>query len=217
VSLGTIYAGVMERVDIDHKQSIVLKNYGNLPAQFSWEEKMDTERIVARFEPRRGVIPPKSEIKIAFTTTLYYGGIVDEVFICNIEDLEVPLGFELRADSFGLNVSHEIAQDITSQKMNQTKASLNNTQTSMISVTSSFSEVQSKTGVSSNMMGMFGVNLMNKLQKEMDGRQLKTLAFPNCKINKATSQKFILKNLSGIKTKFTFSSEQFEPLSHVAP
>jgi len=109
VSLGTIYAGVMERVDIDHKQSIVLKNYGNLPAQFSWEEKMDTERIVARFEPRRGVIPPKSEVKIAFTTTLYYGGIVDEVFICNIEDLEVPLGFELRADSFGLNVSHEIA------------------------------------------------------------------------------------------------------------
>ena len=37
-------------------------------------------------------------------------------------------------------------------------------------VTSSFSEVQNKTGVSSNMMGMFGVNLMNKLQKEMDGR-----------------------------------------------
>lgn len=32
INLGKIYAGVQERVDIDHKQSIVLKNYGNLPA-----------------------------------------------------------------------------------------------------------------------------------------------------------------------------------------
>ena len=39
IKLETIYAGVTERIDIDHKQSIVLKNYGNIPAQFSWEEK----------------------------------------------------------------------------------------------------------------------------------------------------------------------------------
>lgn len=32
IKLGTIYAGVTEKVDIDHKQSIVLKNYGNIPA-----------------------------------------------------------------------------------------------------------------------------------------------------------------------------------------
>jgi len=31
VKLETIYAGVMERIDIDHKQSLVLKNYGNIP------------------------------------------------------------------------------------------------------------------------------------------------------------------------------------------
>lgn len=53
-------------MDIDNKQCIILKNYGNIPAQFNWEEKIDTERIVARFEPKRGVIPPKSEIKIFF-------------------------------------------------------------------------------------------------------------------------------------------------------
>ena len=51
-------------------------------------------------------------------------------------------------------------------------------------------------------MGMFGMNLINKLQRELEGRQLKALSFPNCKINKPISQKFILKNLSGIKTKF---------------
>jgi hypothetical protein len=35
INLGTIYAGVPERVDVDNKQNnIVLKNYGNIPAQF---------------------------------------------------------------------------------------------------------------------------------------------------------------------------------------
>ena len=57
----------------------------------------------------------------------------------------------------------------------------------MKSVVSSYSEVQNKTGVSSNLMGMFGFNLMNKLQKELEGKQLKSFSFPNCKINKPTS------------------------------
>ena len=83
----------MERVDTDHKQAIILKNYGNIPAQFHWEEKVDSERIVARFEPKRGVIAPKSEVRIQFQTTLYYGGIVDEIFVCHVDDLEIPLGF----------------------------------------------------------------------------------------------------------------------------
>ena len=94
---------------------------------------------------------------------------------------------------------------------------MNNTQTSLKSVVTTFSDIQQKTGVSSNLMGMFGFNLMNKLQKEMEGKQLKGLTFDSCKINKPTSQKFVLKNLSGIKTKFDFGSLAYEPLSHVAP
>lgn len=43
------------------------------------------------------------------------------------------------------------------------------------------------------------------------------VSFNNCQINKAISQKFILKNLSGIKTMFDFSSETYEPISHEAP
>jgi hypothetical protein len=34
VTLGKIYAGVNEKIEGDHKQSIVLKNYGNIPATF---------------------------------------------------------------------------------------------------------------------------------------------------------------------------------------
>lgn len=100
---------------------------------------------MARFEPKRGLIPPKSEVRVSLTTTLYYGGIVDELFVCNIEDLEVPLGFELKADSFGLNVSHEVAGEPNAGKnhaKNSKRESMANTSSSIQTVVSSFSEVQ---------------------------------------------------------------------------
>ena len=43
------------------------------------------------------------------------------------------------------------------------------------------------------------------------------VSFTNCLINKASSQKYVLKNLSGIKTAFDFSSVTYEPASHEAP
>lgn len=43
-----------------HKsQALELVNYGNLPVYFNWEDVDDPERAVARFEPRKGMIPPK--------------------------------------------------------------------------------------------------------------------------------------------------------------
>jgi hypothetical protein len=80
---------------------------------------VDQERIIARFEPSRGIIPPKSEVRIYFSATVYVGGNINELFICNIEDLEIPLGFELHADAFGLNVSYETTED-TSMPFNVT-------------------------------------------------------------------------------------------------
>ena len=88
-----------------------MKNFGNLPAVFHWEEKMDGERVVARFEPSRGTIPPKSEIAVHFSVTVYYGGAINELFICNIQDVELPIGFEMKADSFGLSVAYESTDD----------------------------------------------------------------------------------------------------------
>ena len=43
------------------------------------------------------------------------------------------------------------------------------------------------------------------------------ITFTNCQINKRSTQKFYLKNLSGIKTSFDFGSINFEPISHIAP
>jgi len=111
IELGRIYAGVTEVVDHDNKQSILLKNFGNIPALFHWEEKYDLDNVIARFEPSRGTIPPNSEVHISFSMTTYIGGNIDELFICDIEDLEIPMGFEVHADAYGLNVTYESTED----------------------------------------------------------------------------------------------------------
>lgn len=111
--------------------------------------------------------------------TVYYGGAVDELFLCDVEDLELPLGFEVKGDAFGLNVVYLTAEE----------------QAGMMSTQGSMDNTESYDGLS----------------------VLKLLNFTQCRINKPFSQKFILKNLSGISSTFDFSSITFEPLSHKAP
>jgi hypothetical protein len=222
IELGRIYAGVTEVVDYDHKQGIVIKNYGNLPALFQWEEKADSDKIIARFEPSRGTIPPKSEIQIYFSVTVYTGGNINELFICNIDDVEIPLGFEFHADSFGLNVSYETTDETIQVPMNMTASTF---KPPGATITSGFDGGDAASMRSGSVAGRSAKGsaiassggAMAKLQRELEGKQLKMLAFPACRINKTSSQKFILKNLSGIKTNFNFSSIIFEPISHQAP
>lgn len=122
ISLGRIYAGVKEVIDYEvgkHKhQSLELVNYGNLPVHFKWEEVEDNKRAIAHFEPHRGTIPPKSKVKISFELTVFIGGQIDELFLCDIQDMELPLGFELKADAFGLNVAY-----LTNEEQSTTSSS----------------------------------------------------------------------------------------------
>jgi hypothetical protein len=56
--------------------------------------------------------------------TVYYGGAVDELFLCDVEDLELPLGFEVKGDAFGLNVVYLTSEE-QSGMMNSTQGSIN--------------------------------------------------------------------------------------------
>ena len=85
----------------------MLKNYGNLPAHFRWENVHDPDRVICQFEPHAGTIKPRSEQKIKMTVTVFTGGNLNELFMCDVKDMELPLGFEMLADAYGLNVSYE--------------------------------------------------------------------------------------------------------------
>lgn len=43
--------------------------------------------------------------------TVFMGGPIDELFMCDIQDLELPLGFEVKADAFGLNVAYLTSEE----------------------------------------------------------------------------------------------------------
>ena len=47
------------------------------------------------------------------TVTVYIGGNLNELFLCDINDVELPIGFEMLADAYGLNVSYETQEDQT--------------------------------------------------------------------------------------------------------
>lgn len=82
-----------------------------MPVYFNWEEVNDETRAIAKFEPKRGMIPPKQKKAIAFDLTVFKGGSIDELFMCDIQDIELPLGFEVKADAFGLNVAYLTQED----------------------------------------------------------------------------------------------------------
>ena len=73
----------------------------------------DPDRAICRFEPRKGTIAPKKKVKISMELTVFTGGSIDELFMCDIQDLELPLGFEVKADAFGLNVAYMTSEDQT--------------------------------------------------------------------------------------------------------
>lgn len=115
----------------------------------------------------------------------YKGGIINELIFCDVQDLELPLGFEIKADAFGLNVAYLTAEDQLAQ-----------------STMSNFADDKD----SDSWKNIYGN--MNKLD---------SFNFTNVKINKISTNKFILKNLSGINTTFNLNSIVFEPPAHIAP
>jgi len=115
----------------------------------------------------------------------YKGGQIDELILCDIEDLELPLGFEIKADAFGLNVAYLTDEDQADHS-------------SMSQYTESRNSEQYKQ--------VYGA--MNKLEM---------FDFTSVKINKQATNKFVLKNLSGINSSFKLKSIFFEPPAHVAP
>ena len=44
------------------------------------------------FEPAKGLIPPHNELEISIGVTFYTGGEISKLLICEIDDLDLPLG-----------------------------------------------------------------------------------------------------------------------------
>lgn len=64
----------------------------------------------------------------------------------------------------------------------------------------------------------FSESVMKSIRSvERPPKALQVLNFQGCTINKPTTQKFLLKNISGIRTSFNFKSINFAPISTKIP
>lgn len=80
LNLGKIYAGIKQNINSHHEQAVVLRNYGNIPAKFQWNEKVIPDRIKVQFDPARGTIAPHSEFVVNIKLTAFLGGELNEIF-----------------------------------------------------------------------------------------------------------------------------------------
>ena len=64
MDLGLIYAGIKQIIDSRHSQSVIMKNYGNIPAKFDWNEVVIPDKLKIQFDPPRGTIAPHSEFVV---------------------------------------------------------------------------------------------------------------------------------------------------------
>lgn len=124
-------------------------------------------------------------------------------------DWDIPISFKMVAEVFGLQVVHEMPEEIS---MSQTKSNFNATKSNM-------SDLLPGSMYSKGNWDQFSESVMRTMRSKDNSAKnnLKVLNFQGCTINKPSTQKFILWNLSGIKTSFNFCSLNFEPASYKLP
>lgn len=105
-----LYAGNVYEIGALNKQCIKLQNLGNIPTKFKWSP-VYKENLIATFEPCEGEIAPKKDLIIKVTLKPILGGKLEEIFICECEGLEYPLGFEINTIVYGLSVDFELTMD----------------------------------------------------------------------------------------------------------
>ena len=194
-----MYAGIKQFINSQHSEAVVLRNYGNIPAKFQWNEVVIPEKLRVQFDPARGTIASHSEFVVNIKFTAYVGGELEELFTCDITDFDFPLGFILTANVYGLRVTHTLPDYVIEAQ----KAAL------AMNETMNKSKIMTTTKL-----------ILEKEDNEEENeekKKMRALKFPSCSINKPSSQSFILKNLSGIQTTFNFRSVEFEPEDLVLP
>lgn len=116
-------------------------------------------------------------MQIYFSITVYSGGNINELFMCNIQDIELPIGFELIADSFGLSVSYESLEENAMNLLGSSLTSLKSgaQPTTIVDGASSMTGAAALEIARSTSSGGDG-----RIDRRNQGNRLQMLNFPTC-------------------------------------
>ena len=195
---------------IQHNNNIItIINPSNLPVHFKWDNVFEVDKLSAEFEPNTGEIPPHGKVDINFKIVYFFLSSVDDMFICHIEELDIPLGVVVQGTVVGLDIGYEIFPE--SYEAIQT---LNSSSSQLKKNKNNYENVKehnlAKTGLRQNLKNSDIRNV--ELEKATAEKlKLKQINLKNLRVNTPFEMFIKLKNLSGIPTKFILGVKNYPP------
>lgn len=189
-------------------QCIRMRNVGNLPSRFKWTVPHNPEILDAMVDPAEGVINPKSDIlvRVKFSIKLY--GKFTFYFKCDLDNMDLPLGFELTGTVVGLDIVYENMPSVDELALSR-KKQLKKMQRNL--------SVTDKSMASTSKISGDGTSVKSSAaapETSQPGPPLKSLDFLNLNINEPYTFLFKIRNLSGIQTHFRLNFDKYDA-SHV--
>ena len=206
LSFPELFTGKFYEIGSEHEQNIVLSNYGNIETTFEWPDIQETD-LEAVFEPKTGVIPPKSEVPITLKMIPHIGKTYNKLIECQVSGLEGPMGFELNAKVVGLNITYELYEEESVMATGRPKKK--------VGLAESLSSLQAKNGEVRSLAHTTISQLTKQQAEVMKARPpFMKVELMDLIITEPRSVKFVLKNISGLNTSFKLYSENFDPKAH---
>jgi len=193
---------------IQHNNNIItIINPSNLPIHFKWDNVFEADKLSAEFEPNTGEIPPHGKVDINFKIVYFFLSKVDDMFVCHIEEMDIPLGVVVQGTVIGLDIGYEMLPESYEaiQKLNDTrlKESKNNYEDAK-------EHNLAKTGLRQNIKNKDIKNI--ELEKATAEKlKLKEINIKNLRVNTPFELFIKLKNLSGIPTKYILGVKNYPP------
>ena len=195
---------------IQHNNNkITIINPSNLPIHFKWDNVFENDKLTAEFEPNTGVVPPHGKIDINFKIVYFFLSSVDDMFICHIDELDIPLGVVVQGTVIGLDIGYEV--------LPESYESIQNLNSSSIQLKKNKNTYENakehnlaKTGLRQNIKNTEIRNV--ELEKATAEKlKLKQINLRNLRVNTPFEMFIKLKNLSGIPTKFLLGVKNYPP------
>ena len=154
-------------------------------------------------EPKKGIIPAKTEILIKFKFMVKLFGKFQFLFRCKVSCLEHPLVFQLDAHIYGLDITyHPFKEDNSVSDAKRKILKKRRNQGSLNSMTS-----RTISGGLNSSLGKTSTEASQLMYENVE--ELSKMDFLSLKINEPFTYKFIIRNKSDIKTNFRLNFENF--------
>jgi hypothetical protein len=208
-----IYASKVYSIERE-PQVIKLRNLGNIASNFKWIVPNNQDVMNAMIDPMEGTIQPKSEINIRIKFAIKLFGKFTFYFKCELDNIDLPLGFELTASVFGLNIAYENMPVVDELALSRKKA-LKKMQKNLGATDKSLgaSRISGFSGTHNNLTGGGLSSGSQAAEVVPSGTPLKQFDFMNLNINEPFSFQFKIKNLSGIPTNYRLSFANYDASS----